>query len=61
MFLLARRQDKPDPVQWAEFAEGVLNVAAPPGDTAVSLAERVAQARRFAELHLPVLQALGIG
>ncbi|WP_186190079.1 class I SAM-dependent methyltransferase [Burkholderia gladioli] len=61
LFLLARRQDKPDPVQWAEFAEGVLNVAAPPGDTAVSLAERVAQARRFAELHLPVLQALGIG
>lgn len=71
LFLLARRNGVQQPAQWAEFAASVLREAEqriPAKDTASdassaaepSLAELTVKACRFAEVHLPVLQALRI-
>jgi SAM-dependent methyltransferase len=63
LFLLARLNHHQQPAQWAEFAEAVLRAAflstqantEPP-----SRADLIAKASRFAQVHLPILQALGI-
>jgi len=66
LFLLARRHQMQQPAQWAEFAEAVLRAdsessqKAKASPSTVSLADLTAKAQRFAQLHLPVLQALGI-
>jgi hypothetical protein len=71
LFLLARLHHMQRPEQWAEFASEVLHAAAGvpvPGSEldgssspAISAeADLKAQARRFAEVHLPILQALGV-
>jgi SAM-dependent methyltransferase len=69
LFLLARRRQLQQPGQWAEFAKAVLSkVSAPVTGTAtgqppgeeLSLADLTAKANRFAEIHLPILHALGI-
>ena len=68
LFLLARLHHLQQPTQWAEFAESVLRTtpqpaqatSGPPSGAAVSLADLVAKANRFAQIHLPILQALGI-
>jgi hypothetical protein len=68
LFLLARRHQMWHPAQWAEFAEAVLradsdarqeNIALPSAVEA-SLTDLSAKAHRFAQVHLPILQALGI-
>ncbi|MBI0325781.1 class I SAM-dependent methyltransferase [Burkholderia plantarii] len=59
LFLLARRRGMVAPREWGEFAAGAM-AAGEPVEQAV-LAERIAQAERFARVHLPVLLALGIG
>jgi hypothetical protein len=68
LFLLARRRHLMQPAQWAEFAEAALRRSSEP-DHATELvpvsalnanSDLVAKANRFAEMHLPILQALGI-
>lgn len=59
LFLLARLHHLQQPAQWAAFAEGVLR--ATPGSAGLPSAEDlIVRANRFAQVHLPVLQALGI-
>jgi SAM-dependent methyltransferase len=53
LFLLARMRDMHQPEQWAGFASAVLP-ASPPRS------ELMSQATRFAQIHLPILQALGV-
>ncbi|WP_253189748.1 class I SAM-dependent methyltransferase [Paraburkholderia fungorum] len=69
LFLLARLLHMQQPAQWAEFAETVLRTTPPsagattglaPG-AAASLADLTEKANRFAQIHLPILQALGVG
>jgi SAM-dependent methyltransferase len=68
LFLLARLNHLQQPAQWAEFADTVLRATSPPtGPTtglppaaADSLADLTEKAMRFAQVHLPILQALGI-
>ncbi|MFM0631650.1 class I SAM-dependent methyltransferase [Paraburkholderia xenovorans] len=68
LFTLARRRHLREPAHWAEFAESALSrspatahvadvVSGSPLDTSGDL---IAKANRFAEIHLPILQALGI-
>jgi SAM-dependent methyltransferase len=52
LFLLARMQDMHQPRQWAEFAAAILRTS--------PQSELISQAARFSEVHLPVLQALGV-
>ncbi|CAB3807412.1 hypothetical protein LMG28690_06797 [Paraburkholderia caffeinilytica] len=68
LFLLARRRHLREPTQWAEFAEAALHTSPTPahameGVSVSSLNTRsdlIAKANRFAEIHLPILKALGI-
>lgn len=71
LFLLARLHHLQQPEQWAEFAEAVLRAdradsqagrepAALQSATVPSGADMIAKANRFAQVHLPILQALGI-
>jgi SAM-dependent methyltransferase len=68
LFLLARLHHMQQPAQWAEFAEPILRGASQsarattgmPLGAADSLADLAAKANRFAQVHLPILQALGI-
>ncbi|CAB3793856.1 class I SAM-dependent methyltransferase [Pararobbsia alpina] len=68
LFLLARMHDMQEPAQWAEFAEAVLRAASQatqtttglPSGAATSFADLIAKAKRFAQIHLPILQALGV-
>jgi len=72
LFLLARLHRIQQPEQWAEFASEVLRAAASrpvPGGSERDVssspaifaeADLKAQAHRFAEVHLPILQALGV-
>ncbi|SDI75125.1 class I SAM-dependent methyltransferase [Paraburkholderia phenazinium] len=71
LFLLARLQNLQQPAQWAEFAASALGsgaeaasatttTAAASSAAEPSLAELTAKAHRFAEVHLPILQALRI-
>ncbi|MGS0974874.1 class I SAM-dependent methyltransferase [Burkholderia glumae] len=59
LFLLARRRGMVGPREWGEFAAAAIAAGEPVARA--MLAERVAQAERFARVHLPVLLALGIG
>lgn len=67
-FLQARRQGLPQPADWGDYAWGMLqaqgkcltrngHALTQPQD---SRAELQAQAQAFAQLHLPILQALGV-
>ncbi len=58
LFLLARRHHLQQPAQWAEFADAARRAS--PDATPTPGADLVAQANRFAELHLPILEALGV-
>ncbi|WP_260854540.1 methyltransferase regulatory domain-containing protein [Paraburkholderia sp. BCC1884] len=68
LFLLARLHHLQQPAQWAEFAEAALRAdsqsgrepAAPQSAALPSRADMAAKAHRFAQVHLPILQALGI-
>ena len=68
LFLLARRRHLREPTQWAEFAEAALHRNPTPAHAmeGVSVSplntrdDLIAKANRFAEIHLPILQALGI-
>jgi SAM-dependent methyltransferase len=68
LFLLARRHQMQHPAQWAEFAEAVLRAdsaarqetIALPSVVEASLTDLSAKAHRFAQVHLPILRALGI-
>ena len=68
LFLLARTHHLNEPTQWAEFAEAVLRTASPsaqvtaspPSGASAPVADLGAKAKRFADVHLPILQALGI-
>ena len=68
LFLLARQHHMRQAEQWAEFAESVLRATPQPTkattglppDATSSLADLTAKADRFAQIHLPILQALGI-
>jgi hypothetical protein len=68
LFLLARRHHAQQPAQWAEFAEAVLRAdsesrqetTALPSAVEASLSELTAKAHRFAQVHLPILQGLGV-
>ncbi|MFM0739249.1 class I SAM-dependent methyltransferase [Paraburkholderia xenovorans] len=63
LFLLARLRHMQQPSQWAAFAESVLRATpqtGQPSGAAVSLADLTTKANRFAQIHLPILQALGI-
>jgi len=63
LFLLARLHHHQQPAQWAEFAEAVLRAAFESSQATTELPSRadlVAKASRFAQVHLPILQALGI-
>lgn len=68
LFLLARLHHMQQPAQWAEFAEAALReasqsahaAAGAPADAGASAADLASKAHRFAQVHLPVLQALGI-
>lgn len=63
LFLLARQQGRAQPAQWADFAWAALQAqAAPEGVLRASpgLTELTAHAQRFAQIQLPVLQALRI-
>jgi hypothetical protein len=71
LFLLARRNGLQQPAQWAEFAATVLHEAEErtPERNAMAEADSAAEpslvgltvkAHRFAELHVPILQALHI-
>ncbi|WP_434114299.1 class I SAM-dependent methyltransferase [Paraburkholderia caffeinilytica] len=68
LFLLARQRHLGEPTQWAEFAEAALHANPTPAHAAESVSvspldtrgDLIAKANRFAEIHLPILQALGI-
>jgi SAM-dependent methyltransferase len=73
LFLLARLHQMQQPEQWAEYASETLRVAACASvlvaghGLGVSSSQSIsadtdlkAQAQRFAEVHLPILQALGV-
>ena len=68
LFLLARRRHLREPAQWAEFAEAALHTSLTPAHAMEGVAvsplntrdDLIAKANRFAEIHLPILQALGI-
>lgn len=69
LFLLARLHGLQQPAQWAEFAEAALRGTAGKKSATTagagsapepSLADLSAKAHRFAEVHLPILQALRI-
>jgi SAM-dependent methyltransferase len=68
LFLLARLHHMQQPAQWAEFAESVLRGTTQatrattelPPVAAASLENLIAKANRFAQIHLPILQALGV-
>lgn len=71
LFLLARRNGIHEPAQWAEFAEAILSAESGANSQATremkaaasttnTLADLTAKANRFAQLHLPILEALGI-
>ncbi|MGA7777385.1 MAG: class I SAM-dependent methyltransferase [Paraburkholderia sp.] len=68
LFLLARLHHLQQPAQWAEFAEAALRAdsqfvqepAALQSAAGSSGADMVAKANRFAQVHLPILQALGV-
>ena len=68
LFLLARMHHMAEPAQWAEFAEAVLHAASPSAEAMASVppgaspsgTDLGAKANRFAEVHLPILQALGV-
>ena len=63
LFLLARLHNHQQPAQWAEFAETVLRAPVQSAESTTELPSRVdliAKANRFAEVHVPVLQALGV-
>ncbi|CAE6854978.1 hypothetical protein R69658_07350 [Paraburkholderia aspalathi] len=68
LFLLARRRHLTEPAQWAEFAEAALHTSLTPAHAMEGVAvsplntrdDLIAKANRFAEIHLPILQALGI-
>jgi SAM-dependent methyltransferase len=76
LFLLARLQGLQQPTQWAEFADAILHAASQatramtkttagatterPSGAPAPLADLIAKANRFAQIHLPILQALGI-
>ncbi|CAB3641337.1 hypothetical protein LMG24238_00294 [Paraburkholderia sediminicola] len=68
LFLLARRRHLSEPTQWAEFAEAALHTNPMPANTTEGVSvsplnardELIAKANRFAEIHLPILKALGI-
>jgi SAM-dependent methyltransferase len=64
LFLLARRHHLTRPEQWAEFA-GAAQRASPSFASAAAIrptshADLMGQANRFAEIHLPILEALGV-
>jgi hypothetical protein len=59
---LARLHQMRQPAQWAEFAGAALRSqpqSNPPAE-AETVDDLMAQANRFAEIHLPILEALGI-
>jgi len=64
LFLLARLHHLPQPTQWAEFAHAALTASVPAPQARHSplpeQAELIAQAQHFAEVQLPILQALGL-
>jgi SAM-dependent methyltransferase len=66
LFLLARLHHMQQPAQWAEFAEAALRADSQIGREPAALqsaetgADLVAKANRFAQVHLPILQALGV-
>jgi SAM-dependent methyltransferase len=68
LFLLARLHQMQQPAQWAEFAAAALRspaqpmqaAAGQPAGPAAAGADLMAQANRFAEMQLPILQALDI-
>ncbi|MCX4137739.1 class I SAM-dependent methyltransferase [Paraburkholderia sp. SEWSISQ10-3 4] len=68
LFLLARRRHLREPAQWAEFAEAALHTSPTPAHAMEGFSvsplntrdDLIAKANRFAEMHLPILQALGI-
>ncbi len=68
LFLLARRRHLKEPAQWAEFAEAALRSSPAPAHAMEGApvsapntsSDLIAKANRFAEIHLPILQALGI-
>jgi hypothetical protein len=65
LFLLAKLRGMQRPDQWAGFAETTVRMeprpmGSPTGSTTVA-GELAAKAERFAKVHLPILQALGIG
>ncbi|WP_414448609.1 methyltransferase regulatory domain-containing protein [Burkholderia sp. 22PA0099] len=53
LFLLARQRGFSEPTQWAAFAEAALDGQ----ESSQALQEK---AQRFADMHVPILQALGI-
>ncbi|HEY1999353.1 class I SAM-dependent methyltransferase [Paraburkholderia sp.] len=59
LFLLARLHQLQQPAQWAAFADTALR-AAPQAAHVPSMDDLIAKASRFAQIHLPVLRALGI-
>lgn len=68
LFLLARRRHLTEPTQWAEFAEAALRSNPAPAHVMEGVpvsalntsSDLIAKANRFAEIHLPILQALEI-
>jgi SAM-dependent methyltransferase len=63
LFLLARLHHLQQPAQWAEFAEAALRAAFQSTQATTGLPSRadlIAKANLFAQIHLPILQALGI-
>ena len=68
LFLLARRQGKEQPAEWAQFAwqvlaaqgQKIVKEGKPLDSAEENLAELTAQARTFADQRLPILKSLGI-
>jgi hypothetical protein len=68
LFLLARRRHLSEPAKWAEFAEAALRASPAPALVAEGASvsplntsgDLIVKANRFTEIHLPILQALGI-
>jgi SAM-dependent methyltransferase len=67
LFLLARMNGLLEPAEWAEFAGKALSSSGPPDGVSNGMSTNapdypalIAQATRFAQLHLPILQALGV-
>ena len=65
LFLLAKMRGMQRPDQWAEFAETTVRMEprpmGSPTDSTSVAGELAAKAERFAKVHLPILEALGIG